>query len=41
LIDIAGEGYEAPVEDFAVARKTHGVEETQFVAPHLGQVFQY
>jgi hypothetical protein len=41
LIDIAGEGYEAPVEDLAVARKAHGVEETQFVAPQLGQVFQY
>ena len=41
LIDIAGESYEAPANDLAMARKTHGVEETQFVAPHLGQVFQY
>jgi len=32
LIDIAGESYEAPVEDLAVARKAYGVEETQFVA---------
>ena len=41
LIDSAGESYEAPVNDLAVARKAHGVEETQFVSPHLGQVFQY
>jgi L-ascorbate metabolism protein UlaG (beta-lactamase superfamily) len=41
LIDNAGESYEAPVNDLAVARKTHGVEEAQFVAPHLGQVFQH
>ena len=41
LIDNAGESYEAPVNDLAVARKTHGVDEAQFVAPHLGQVFQY
>jgi L-ascorbate metabolism protein UlaG (beta-lactamase superfamily) len=41
LIDNAGESYEAPVNDLAVARKTHGVGEAQFVAPHLGQVFQY
>jgi L-ascorbate metabolism protein UlaG (beta-lactamase superfamily) len=41
LIDIAGESYEAPTEDLAVARKADGVEATQFVAPHLGQVFQY
>jgi L-ascorbate metabolism protein UlaG (beta-lactamase superfamily) len=41
LIDNAGESYEAPVKDLAVARTTHGLEEAQFVAPHLGQVFQY
>ena len=41
LIDNAGESYEAPVNDLAVARKAHGVEEARFVAPHLGQVFQY
>jgi hypothetical protein len=41
LIDIAGESYEAPVNDLAVARKTHAVEEAQFVAPHLGEVLQY
>jgi L-ascorbate metabolism protein UlaG (beta-lactamase superfamily) len=41
LIDNAGESYEAPANDLAAARKTHGVEELRFVAPHLGQVFQY
>lgn len=41
LLDMAGESYEAPVNDLAVARKTHGVDETQFVAPRLGQVLQY
>ncbi len=41
LIDNAGESYAAPVNDLAVARKAHAVEETQIVAPHLGQVFQY
>jgi L-ascorbate metabolism protein UlaG (beta-lactamase superfamily) len=41
LLDMAGESYEAPVNDLALARKTHGVQEAQFVAPHLGQVFQY
>ena len=41
LIDNAGESYEAPVNDLAAARKTHGIEAAQFVAPYLGQVFQY
>jgi L-ascorbate metabolism protein UlaG (beta-lactamase superfamily) len=41
LIDNAGEGYEAPVRDLAVARASHGVPEAQFVAPCLGQVFHY
>jgi L-ascorbate metabolism protein UlaG (beta-lactamase superfamily) len=41
LIDNAGESYEAPVNDLAVARKNHGIQEAQFVAPHLGQIFQY
>jgi hypothetical protein len=41
LLDMAGEGYEAPGNDLAAARKTHGVDESRFVAPHLGQVFKY
>jgi L-ascorbate metabolism protein UlaG (beta-lactamase superfamily) len=41
LIDNAGESYAAPVTDLEVARQAHGVDEAQFVAPHLGQVFQY
>jgi L-ascorbate metabolism protein UlaG (beta-lactamase superfamily) len=41
LIDMAGESYEAPVNDLAVARKTHEIQETQFVSLHLGQVLQY
>jgi L-ascorbate metabolism protein UlaG (beta-lactamase superfamily) len=41
LLDMASEGYDAPAKDLAAARKTQGVDETQFVAPHLGQVFQY
>jgi L-ascorbate metabolism protein UlaG (beta-lactamase superfamily) len=41
LLDMASEGYDAPVQDLAVARKTHGVEETAFVAPHIGEVFDY
>ena len=41
LIDNAGESYEAPVNDLAVARTKRGIKEEQFVAPHLGQVFQY
>jgi hypothetical protein len=32
---------ESRVAELAIARKVHGVEETQFVAPRLGQVFQY
>jgi hypothetical protein len=41
LIDNAGESYEAPVNDLAIARNVHGIAEVNFVAPHVGQVFQY
>ena len=41
LIDNAAEGYEAPVNALAIARRTHGVGEAAFVAPHLGQLFEY
>jgi L-ascorbate metabolism protein UlaG (beta-lactamase superfamily) len=41
LIDNAAESYTAPVNDLAVARKAHGIAEANFVAPHIGQIFQY
>jgi L-ascorbate metabolism protein UlaG (beta-lactamase superfamily) len=41
LIDNAGESYTAPVKDLAVARNVHGIAEVNFVAPHIGQSFQY
>ena len=41
LIDNAGESYEAPVHDLAIARRAHGIGEPQFPAPHLGQLFEY
>jgi L-ascorbate metabolism protein UlaG (beta-lactamase superfamily) len=41
LIDNAGESYEAPLHELAVARGTRGIGDTAFVAPHLGQVFEY
>jgi len=41
LLDLAAESYEAPVNELAAARVAHGVEEATFVAPHIGQVFQY
>jgi L-ascorbate metabolism protein UlaG (beta-lactamase superfamily) len=41
LIDNAGESYEAPVRDLASARQAHGVDEATFVAPMIGQVFQF
>jgi L-ascorbate metabolism protein UlaG (beta-lactamase superfamily) len=41
LIDNAGESYDAPVNDLIAARRAHGVEPTNFVAPHYGQVFRY
>jgi len=41
LIDNAGESYEAPVNDLITARRAHGVDATDFVAPHYGQVFRY
>jgi L-ascorbate metabolism protein UlaG (beta-lactamase superfamily) len=36
LIDNAGESYEAPVNDLIAARRAHGVDETDLVAPHYG-----
>jgi L-ascorbate metabolism protein UlaG (beta-lactamase superfamily) len=39
-IDNAGESYDAPVKDLIAAR-AHGVDATNFVAPHYGQVFRY
>jgi L-ascorbate metabolism protein UlaG (beta-lactamase superfamily) len=41
LIDNAGESYNAPANDLITARRGHGVDATNFVAPHYGQVFQY
>jgi hypothetical protein len=41
LIDNAAESYTAPVNDLAVARKARGIAEVNFVAPHIGQIFQY
>jgi len=41
LIDNAGESFEAPPNDLVEARRAHGVEATDFVAPHDGQVFRY
>jgi L-ascorbate metabolism protein UlaG (beta-lactamase superfamily) len=41
LIDNAGESYEAPATDLAIARKANGVDEATFVTPRVGQVFQY
>jgi L-ascorbate metabolism protein UlaG (beta-lactamase superfamily) len=41
LIDNAGERYEAPVDDLIAARRAHGVDATNFVAPHYGQAFRY
>ena len=41
LIDNAGDSYEAPVDDLIAARRAHGVDATNFVAPHYGQVFRY
>ena len=41
LLDLAVEIYEAPVDELATARVAHGIEEASFVAPHVGQVFQY
>ena len=41
LIDNAGESYDAPVDDLIVARRMHGVEVADFVAPCNGQVFRY
>jgi L-ascorbate metabolism protein UlaG (beta-lactamase superfamily) len=41
LIDNAGESYDAPIDDLVAARRAHGVDATNFVAPHYGQVFRY
>jgi hypothetical protein len=41
LIDNAAESYTAPVTDLAVARSAHGIAEADFVAPHVGQIFEY
>ena len=41
VIDNAGESYDAPVDDLIAARRAHGVDATNFVAPHYGQVFRY
>jgi L-ascorbate metabolism protein UlaG (beta-lactamase superfamily) len=41
LIDNAAESYTAPVNDLAIARNLHGIAELDFVAPHIGQIFQY
>jgi L-ascorbate metabolism protein UlaG (beta-lactamase superfamily) len=41
FLDLAAESYEAPVNDLAVARGVHGIAEVNFVAPHVGQVFQF
>jgi L-ascorbate metabolism protein UlaG (beta-lactamase superfamily) len=41
LIDNAAESYTAPVNDLAVARNARGIAEVDFVAPHIGQIFQY
>jgi L-ascorbate metabolism protein UlaG (beta-lactamase superfamily) len=41
LIDNAAESYAAPVNDLTVARKVHGIAEATFVAPHIGQIFEY
>jgi L-ascorbate metabolism protein UlaG (beta-lactamase superfamily) len=41
LLDIAGESYESPAGDLAVARKARGVTNEAFSAPHLGEVFRY
>jgi hypothetical protein len=41
LIDNAGESDDAPVNDLIAARRAHGVDAANFVAPHYGQVFRY
>jgi L-ascorbate metabolism protein UlaG (beta-lactamase superfamily) len=41
LIDNAGESYDTPINDLIAARSAHGVDATDFVAPHYGQVFRY
>ena len=41
LLDMAAESYEAPVRDLAAARTSHGIAEVNFIAPHIGQIFEY
>ena len=41
LIDNAGESYQAPAEDLAIARKASGVDEATFITPTVGQLLQY
>ena len=41
FLDMALESYQAPVKDLAAARIAHRIDDSAFVAPHLGQVFQY
>jgi L-ascorbate metabolism protein UlaG (beta-lactamase superfamily) len=41
LIDNAGESYEAPSTDLVAALRARGVDTTNFVTPHYGQVFRY
>jgi L-ascorbate metabolism protein UlaG (beta-lactamase superfamily) len=41
LIDNAGDSYDAPVNDLIAARRAHGVDATNFVAPQYGQIFRY
>jgi L-ascorbate metabolism protein UlaG (beta-lactamase superfamily) len=41
LIDNAAESYTAPVDDLALARNVRGIADGDFVAPQIGQMFQY
>ena len=41
LLDMAADSYEAPVKELTAARVAHGIEAASFVAPQVGQVFQY
>jgi hypothetical protein len=39
LLDLTAEGLDTPVNDLALARKAHAVENTAFIAPRLGEIF--
>ena len=41
LIDNAGDSYDAPTADLVAALRGHGIDATNFVAPHYGQVVRY